>query len=297
MSFYEAVQTYVDSLQKCNAHEDKPLIRAELDRANALLDVLRSKQRQANSQATVIESAMQSPSPMLPEIKGDIVETLSCIIKDDTIASISLIGEIAISKGIWNRDIYIKFNNMDILSTNDRVLEAVDIDAGVFRINGDWLRTSQAGTTGLVKYTVSHLPHIQCPILVTPVWQFKEAEREAICMVNLRPLIHVTYTLLKVCIRIGSDAHQIMSEPTGLYNKGNGTIQWDLPSLEKDQILILRYRTEQARDPAVRPPHVRVDFTSSQLLSRVSVEYGTSLASLQDLSLNMLTISGNYKAE
>lgn len=307
MDLAEIVSNYVQSLERFdkdlqtdgNANLES-VVSQELDRSKQLLAQLQVQQQQQHERE--IERLQKATENVpLPEINGDIVETMSCVISDDNITDVSLVGEVAISNTNWNReasDLYMKFNNVNCVKINEDLLEVVDLVENVYRLNRgrDWGN----GISGLAKYTVTNMPQVQCPILVTPVWQFREDE--TISMINLRPLISVNYTLLKVCIKIGKDADEILSKPTGYYNQTDGTIQWDLPSLDEDLVLIMRYKKSGAGTHAgvssrVKPPHVRIDFTASQLLTQVNVEYGYSPDKLTGLPLNVMTISGNYKAE
>lgn len=302
LAFAEIVQGYIQSLEELK--ETKFDSNSELF-SEVSQELVRSKELllQLQERENILklrESGPDSESPPLPEINGDIVETLSCFITDDNITNVSLVGEVAINGTKWDQrtsDLYMKFNNVSSVKINDTFLEPVDVVQNIYKLKREheWDNV----VTGLVKYAVTNLPQVQCPILVTPVWQFKEAE--IISMINLRPLIPVNYTLLKVCIKIGTKAQDILSKPTGFYNQVDGTIQWDLPMLEQDQILILRYkggqRTDVVTSQAIGPPHVRIDFTASQLLTQVNVEYGYSPTRLTDLPLNVMTISGNYKAQ
>lgn len=306
MDLQSIVQTYLKSLEEFSrvGSDDVELTRIaiiELSRAQDLAWKLEKHAQLAGQAAT--------EDLPLPEVHGDIVETLSCVITDDNINEVSLAGEIAIRDVNWGHqgeasrgDLYVSFSNVNALQVNERVLENVHhVTGNVYKLNSavDWSARDVRETSSLVAaYRVTNLPQVQCPILVTPVWQFKETE--TISMVNLRPLISVNYTLLKVHINIGTDAHDILSKPAGFYNKLEGTIQWDLPSLEEDMILILRYKggkTSSVTTGSLKQPEVCVDFTASQLLTQVKLEYGRTPSCGTNLPLNQMTISGNYKAQ
>lgn len=304
MSLSKIVEKYLNSLLNCHEVENKALLDDEIVRVKQFLHLVKKADvlPPLPHVEDVTKSDLATADIKAPELRGEAIEVLSCVIANDNIEDVSLMGDITINKDKLNYegDIFIKFKNLKPHNVNTAVLSpCISEGPFVFKLNRNSPEMTENGSVKILKYTVTNPPQIQCPILITPVWQFKE--EETICMVNLRPLLAVHYTLLKVNINIGEDAFDILSKPSGLYNKTKEVIQWDLFALEKDEIIILRYKTNKTNSATFlqttnRKPYVSIDFTSSQLLSEIEVEYGTSPANLSALPLNTLTISSNYRA-